>query len=276
MLNFFLILTIIALPISETRAQDMLVDLSGKNITRIPDSILCRASQITELKLGGGGLVYTASVVPVRPFMFSAEGGYNNISTLGPEMAKFVNLKSIDLSFNSITSLPDEFYSLSKLESLSLAFAERFDLALEALKLAQLRNLKSLDLLGTRFTIFPKELASLDSLEVLSVGNSKVVVDEAFVERIGELSSLKELYLIDVGMSTLPSNLYLLKRLEILTVTLSPLKHVRAAISGLQKMNHLSTIRFSAVPLDLTQISELNEALPGVKIEFNSEGAPEN
>lgn len=276
MRKFSWILTTLAIASSGVLAQNMRVDLSGRNLEKIPDSVLRYAADVTELKLGGAGVFYAASVVPMHPAIFSAEYGYNNISELGPEIGRFVNLRSIDLSFNAITTLPEEFYLLSQLEYLQLAFVERFDILGEAPKLARLNNLKTLDILGVKCTRFPGELVGLTNLELLSVGNSGIVIDEEFVKITGQFKRLKELCVMDVGMTSLPGNLNLLETLETLTVSLTPLKDIRLAIGGLRRMKNLKTIRLSAVPLGLDQISELSEALPNVEIDFSSEGAPEN
>lgn len=249
------------------KSQDMIVDLSGRKISALPDSLFENANLITELNLGSSGNLFVAIYPEVRPLPFGT-GVRNNFSELPSEIGQLINLKIVDLSFNNLVTLPSGFYLLP-IEELNLSFNYNFDLQAESSKISQLKKLRKLFLTGIRFNSFPDEILKLD-LEELEIGNFNLAVDECFIERISMLKNLKALYLSDVSMVKLPENLYKLESLEKLDIRYSPIKELRNAVPALKKLTNLKTINLYSVPLSLEEVGFLIHALPGVEIDFLS------
>ncbi len=86
---------------------------------------------------------------------------------------------------NKINNLPDELYSLEKLESLTLG---RCKLSEISEKISQLLSLRSLDLFGNNLVKLPSCIVSLTGLEKLNLQfNSGLILTEAQKEWIEKL-----------------------------------------------------------------------------------------
>lgn len=253
--------------VSDVKSQDMIVDLSGRKISALPDSLFDKADRITELNLGSSGDLFVAIYPEVRPLPFGT-GVRNDFTELTSKIGLFKNLKVVDLSFNNLVTLPSEFYLLP-IEELNLNFNYNFDLQAESSKISQLKKLKKLFLTGVRFNSFPDDILQLD-LEELEVGNFNLAIDESFIEKISKFRNLKALYLSDVNMKELPENFDRLQSLEKLDIRYSATKELRSAVPALKKLTNLKTINLYSLPLTLEEVSFLTDALPGIEIDFLS------
>lgn len=266
--KFTIAIIVLCLSELDVKSQDMIIDLSGRKISTLPDSLFEKADQITELNIGSTGELFVVTYPEVKPLPFGT-GVRNQFTELSPRIGLLKNLKIIDLSFNDIVILPCEFYSLQRIEELNLNFNYNFDLDAESSKISELKNLKKLFLIGVKFDSFPDHLLRLD-LEELAIGNFNLTVDDFFIERISKFRNLKELYLTDVNMSAMPRNLDKLKSLERLDIRYSSTKRVRDSVYALKKLQNLKVINLYGLPLTLEDISFLNDSLIGVEINFQS------
>lgn len=265
-LRKLILVTILCSSVLVLKSQSMIVDLSGKKISELPDSLFEKADQITQLDLGSAGDLFVAIYPEVRPLTFGT-GVPNEFKKLNSKIGLLKNLKVIDLSFNDLTTLPPEFYSLP-IEELNLNFNHNFDLHAESIKISKLTKLKKLFLTGVKFSSFPEDILQLD-LEELAIGNFNLTIDESFIEKISRLRNLKVLYLSDVNMKELPRNLDKLQLLEKLDIRYSPTKELTGAVDALKRLRNLKVVNLYGLPLTLEEVSILNSLL-GVEIDFMS------
>lgn len=119
-------------------SQSMIVDLSGRKISMLPDSLFNKGDLITELNLGSSGDLFVAIYPEVRPLPFGT-GVRNEFRELTSKIGLLKNLSVIDLSFNDLVTLPPEFYLLP-IKELNLNFNYNFDLHVESSKSRNSRN----------------------------------------------------------------------------------------------------------------------------------------
>ncbi len=95
------------------------VDLSGKQLTTIPESVL-NQTDITSLNLSNNQLVTLPSEIGKLVNLGVLNVENNRLESLPPEVGQLVKLKSADFSNNRILTLPTELGTLTQLESLNL------------------------------------------------------------------------------------------------------------------------------------------------------------
>lgn len=124
----------------------------------------------------------------------------SNLKTISVGMLH-MNLKTIDLSYNKIRSLPDEITQLLSLQELRLDHNLLHRLPAQFWRL---KTLKELNLSRNRITHLPENIHWLQSLEVLKLDYNKLTV---VPEHIGVLINLKKLYLHENSIAHLPREL---------------------------------------------------------------------
>jgi len=180
---------------------------------------------------------------------------------LPQSLGKFNNLRTLDLSSNNLTSLPDVL-ALCPITSL-IAKNNRLsndslpksllskcgDGILRELNLSgnlfthfpehvlELKGLKFLYLGGNQITSISKDIWKLQSLQILSIGGNAITdVPEA----VGNLSQLQGLILCDNLIEHLPASIAKLKNLKSLLLHKNRLKHLPRDIITLKNLVELS------------------------------------
>lgn len=97
----------------------------------------------------------------------------NNLTIVPDNVSKFMRLKTLDLSNNYISSLPNSILQLP-LNALIVKNNRLTDSGIPK-SLKQLRTLKVCNLSGNSLTKFPQQLAEIRSLEYLYLGNNAIV-----------------------------------------------------------------------------------------------------
>lgn len=105
----------------------------------------------------------------------------NSISSIPPDIDSFKLLKSITCNNNKLTNLPEELGNLTKLETISFCGNKLEQLPF---KLSQLINLKYVYLSGNHLKDFPLILCGLRHLDVVDLSNNLI---ESISTGIGEL-----------------------------------------------------------------------------------------
>jgi Leucine-rich repeat (LRR) protein len=82
------------------------------------------------------------------------------------EIFKFQNLRSLDISMNSLVNLPDNIDTLKYLESLTLTFTKITTLPN---RIGNLHNIKEIILIGSRINALPESIGNLTNLETLNL-----------------------------------------------------------------------------------------------------------
>lgn len=128
--------------------------------------------------------------------------------------------KKLDISGFGLTTIPQEVFELTHLESLILGdwlSDNRNQISQIPHEISSLKNLKNIDLRCNRFEIFPIELCSINSIEIIDL-NSNLI--NRIPDEISKLNNLKELYLSNNKIEYLPVNfnkLELLNEIELFT-----------------------------------------------------------
>lgn len=117
--------------------KDMHYDLSGKNLTQIPEEVF----KMTWLK--------------------SLDIQNNNIAEVPPEIRKLKNLENLNLSNNKLTLLPS---NLGKLEKLRYLNVSKNNLSFLPSEISDLVNLAQLDISHNKLRVLPNNMENLKRL----------------------------------------------------------------------------------------------------------------
>ncbi|XP_018329952.1 leucine-rich repeat-containing protein 58 isoform X2 [Agrilus planipennis] len=184
---------------------------------------------------------------------------HHNHFELFPEpLLKFNNLKTLDISSNGLTVLPDIF----KCCNLTTFTARNNNLTNESLPKTFSVNYscRELNLNGNCFTEFPEQILDLINLKYLYLGGNKIT---SISRNIGKLSNLQILSMGGNALTEIPASVGQLKMLhalvlcdnqiECLPSNITQLKHLK---SLLLHKNHLRTLPPEIVLLkNLTELS---------------------
>src|SRR4051812_30583615 len=129
MKNNVIVLLIVLCSCAATRPATTRIDLAGKNLTAVPDSIF-RFKKLEYLNLGADLVVFGSA--------FNAPENQNFLTVLPDQVCSLTRLKALLLSANNLTSLPKNFSNLQKLEYLDLSFNHRFNVKAEMEKIVKL------------------------------------------------------------------------------------------------------------------------------------------
>lgn len=199
------------------------LDLSGRNLTELPESI-GKLKQLTRLYLPG-----------------------NKLKTLPDSIRNLTSLEHLDLEGNRLTSVPSIVFELSQLKSLVLWRNVLTSLANE---IANLKNLVSLDLMDNRLTPLPPVIGQLSQLKNLDLNNNYLT---AIPEEIGQLVRLETLHLSANQLTALPKTINRLNRLKILAVVHNELSFLPETMGDLVDLEYLN--------LDENNLSELPQTI---------------
>ncbi|MBG1245009.1 COR domain-containing protein [Nostoc sp. NZL] len=181
---------------------------------------------------------------------------YNSIKTLPEAIARLQQLTSLYLSHNSIKTLPEATARLQQLTSLDLSHNSIKTLP-EAT--AHLQQLTSLDLSHNQLTMLPEAITRLQQLTSLYLsGNALTTLPEAIArlqqltslnlsfnqlttlpEVLAHLQQLTSLYLSGNGLTTLPEATARLQKLTSLDLSFNELTTLPEVLARLQQLTSL-------------------------------------
>ena len=110
-----------------------------------------------------------------------------NLTKVSKEIAKCINLKSVDISFNKLTEIPNELFDIQGITELILNCTNLKKIeGFEFDKIANLINLENIELSSDFINIEDiKVLKNLKKLESINIGNNNLCVDvESIYENI--------------------------------------------------------------------------------------------
>ncbi|KAI8796832.1 protein flightless-1 [Biomphalaria glabrata] len=219
------------------------VDLSNNNLETLPPQMR-RLTSLQTLILDNNPLIHAQlRQLPVLTAlqtlkMKNTQRTLNNFPT---GLDTLTNLQDVDLSYNTLTRVPEALYKLESLKRLNLSDNEITELSLmidiwtkmETLNLSRnklkalpsslhkLQSLKKLYLNGNQldFEGIPANIGKLHNLEVFSAAKNNL---EMIPEGLGRCGRLKKLILNENRLITLPDILHLLPELETLDVRDNP------------------------------------------------------
>ncbi|XP_059178446.1 protein flightless-1 homolog [Physella acuta] len=219
------------------------VDLSNNNLETLPPQMR-RLTSLQTLILDNNPLIHAQlRQLPVLTAlqtlkMKNTQRTLNNFPT---GLDTLTNLQDVDLSYNTLTRVPEALYKLESLKRLNLSNNEIGELSLmidiwtkmETLNLSRnklkalpsslhkLQNLKKLYVNQNQldFEGIPANIGKLHNLEVFSAAKNNL---EMIPEGLGRCGKLKKLVLNGNRLITLPDILHLLPGLETLDVRENP------------------------------------------------------
>jgi internalin A len=206
----------------------------GRGLSILPDS-LTSLSSLVELDIAANKV------------------GLSNESV--QRISELVSLKSLDLSSNSIVSIPEDFGKLVNLESLDLSGNSISDLPRS---FANLKSLKTLRLDGNNFSDIPTAISELHQLVLLDLSINKLA---SIPDWFGEQSSIARLYLSVNKLETLPSAICALSNLKELRVDENQLTELPNELGRMRSLSILSANRnrISTIPNTINQCEFLEE-----------------
>jgi hypothetical protein len=123
--------------------MDIKIDLSGRHLKSIPDSIF-EKREITYLDLGSHEVTF------YPPLSALVDSNVNEISKLPDKVGELTNLRVLILNSNKLTALPNSIMKLTNLEVLDLSINKELDIIQELNKLKQLPKLKVLKIVDVK------------------------------------------------------------------------------------------------------------------------------
>ncbi|MDI9865768.1 hypothetical protein QM480_15595 [Flectobacillus sp. DC10W] len=125
--------------------QQMSVDLAGKHLSKIPDSVF-QHIETTYLDLGSSNVTF------YPPLSALVDTNSNNISYISEKIGSLTNLKILILNTNQLRTLPKSIVKLKNLEVLDLSINKDLVIIQHLDNLKQLPKLKVLKIVDVKMT----------------------------------------------------------------------------------------------------------------------------
>jgi len=217
------------------------LDLAGDDLEELPPQI-GKLTQLKTLILGK----WAKKTGPVKG---------NRLSMLPAEIGQLINLRSLDLRFNSLGTLPAEIGQLTNLQSLSLLDNSLRSLPVE---IGQLTHLQSLDLSGNSLTSLPVEIGQLTHLQSLDLSGNSLT---SLPAEIGQLTHLQSLDLRDNSLNTLPLEFGQLLGLTKFDISGNSLSHFPESIIKLKELQELGLAanQITSLPKEIGELTKLGK-----------------
>lgn len=161
--------------------------------------------------------------------------------------------------YSPVSSLPPEFTSLDKLESLKIQNRCLYNIPHE---ITRLPNLKTLDLSHNKIRLVPDCISGLKNLEVLYLNNNSLI---ELPDAIGDLPRLSSLELSHNSLEKLPEGMKRLQELTYLNLASNAFFHFPSSVFGLKKLDLLSLShnQIQRIPNDIETLPNLTTLLLG-------------
>ncbi len=228
------------------------LDLSGNNLSEIPDSIT-RLINLQSLDLKNNSISEICDSIARLTNLQSLDLSGNSLSEIPDSITRLTNLQSLDLSRNSLSEIPDSITRLTNLQSLDLknnSISEICD------SIARLTNLQSLDLSGNSIIYIYYLIARLTNLQSLDLSYNSL---SAIPDSITRLTNLQSLDLSYNSLSAIPDSITRLTNLQSLDLSYNSLSAIPDSITRLTNLQSLdlSYNSLSAIPDSITRLTNL-------------------
>jgi Leucine-rich repeat (LRR) protein len=219
----------LATELNQLSSKITALDLRGKELTEIPDTVL-KSFQLKVLLLSE-----------------------NQLQALPPHIGELKSLQSLDLSDNKLKALPAEIGDLKCLQSLDI---QRNQVQILPAQIGKLKNLQWLDLSWNKLDSLPAQIGELYSLQWLDLSINKL---QTLPPQIGDLKNLQSLDLSQNKFQTLPSQIGELKSLQSLDLMGNELPTLPAQIGKLKSLQSLSLSGndFQTLPAHIGELKNL-------------------
>ncbi|CAB3401320.1 unnamed protein product [Caenorhabditis bovis] len=209
---------------------------------------------------------YGLEEIPLRYQEVNQEENYNpeNIRNLTLTKNSFVSLRGlstftnvvhIDISNNSLTSIPEDIGNLSHLTTL----VARNNL-LETLpkSMCTLSNMEAVYLSGNRIDSFPAVVFNMHKLKVLHMGGNQI---DSIPFAIGSMRSLEILYLGGNRITEVPATTGLLRNLTALSLSDNRLETIPSTLGELHHLESLTlhNNKLTTLPTEIIKLQNLRQ-----------------
>lgn len=168
------------------------------------------------------------------------------INTIPKEIKYLKNLSYLDLSFQDISNLPDEIFTISKLDTLCL---DNNKIKCLPKGIKNFKNLTCLRLESNQLSTLPVEFWELTNLQYLSLDRNNL---SKLSEKISNFNKLKT-FTIDLNeLMTIPESIVNLKSLTYLDFSMNNLTKLPDQIGNLCNLIHLEVRSNNLVNLPLS------------------------
>ncbi|MFX1237856.1 MAG: leucine-rich repeat domain-containing protein [Promethearchaeota archaeon] len=175
-------------------------------------------------------------------------------------LKKLTSLQTLQLSHNSLDSLPDFIGDLTTLQTLNISHN---DLMYLPESFGNLTSLQTLDLGNNDLKSLPESFGNLTSLQTLDLGNNDL---KSLPESFGNLTSLKVLLLQDNQLRSLSGSFSKLSSLGFFNLESNQLMHVPKSVGALRSLQVLdlgknrirSLSKINKLFINLSELKVLN------------------
>ncbi|MBJ6764511.1 leucine-rich repeat domain-containing protein [Myxococcaceae bacterium JPH2] len=190
------------------------------------------------------------------------------VAAVREKAARGEHVPRLGLALKRLTTIPEEVFSFTWLEHLTL---DSNDIAVLSPRIGELKSLRSLSLESLPLTTLPESLGQLSELRTLSL--RYCVALRQLPDVLGTLPMLEELFLDATALEGFPKVLLQLPRLKKLwwwRFDTMPMNQVEALVSGMARLPALTHAGFLqghllALPGNLARLAHLEQFKLGLK-----------
>ena len=232
------------------------LDISGQNLTELPDSV-CEIDSLVELDLSNNQLIALPNAITNLTNLRYLNLKLNYLLELPENIGDFPKLGCLNIARNPLTELPESLGNLVRLTRLFLGKSTRTsDIRRLPASIGNLVNLKELFLQGCQLTEIPECVWNLTKLQTLNLHGNKL---RSLPDGIGNLTQLIDLTLRYNQITELPRSMSKLAHLNRLDIRRNPISTSKISfLHTLQKLKELKSdfIRIRCHARYLAEVSE--------------------
>jgi Leucine-rich repeat (LRR) protein len=189
------------------------LDLSKQELWTLPE-IVSKMTNLQELNLSMNSLSKLSEIGNLRQLQV-LNIGMNKFTTFPIEITSYTNLKVLDLWWNDIQTLPDEFFNNNtQLEELNMTSMFEFDFRTNLSKIHSFKRLKRLNLGNNQIPELTIQFDRLENLEVFSYISQDTIDLSKLCVELAKCKKLRTLHFSANNIKELPNEIALLENLE--------------------------------------------------------------
>eukprot|EP01125_Pyxidicula_operculata_P006166 TRINITY_DN214_c0_g1_i1.p1 TRINITY_DN214_c0_g1~~TRINITY_DN214_c0_g1_i1.p1 ORF type:complete len:1338 (-),score=304.60 TRINITY_DN214_c0_g1_i1:220-4233(-) len=230
--------------------------LTSNKISDIPTTINKLSNSLTSLDISKNALVNIGDQFGDLVNLTELNINNNKISKITPRLDELTSLKSLNLSINKLTTVPD-ITSLVNLENLEISH----NLITSYPSCKYLTKLETLNIAGNKLSIFDEDsFDGLKSLQTLDLQGNQIISFSCNLQSLG--GSLTTLHLQCNLISEITSTIGTLSQLEVLELHENKLENLPSdSFGSLQKLTKLLLYKnqMTSIPTDIGEMVELKD-----------------
>jgi Leucine-rich repeat (LRR) protein len=182
---------------------------------------------------------------------------HNELTTIPTEIGNLINLQKLDLSYNEITKIPVEICNILNLQILYMSCNKLTTLPNE---ISNLINLQELGLKNNDLTTINKEICNLINLKYLNLSNNKLTT---IPNEISNLINLQHLCFENNNLTTIPIEIGNLIKLQILYLYKNKITKIPKEIGNLINLKYLflDNNNLTTIPIEIINITNIRDVI---------------